>query len=622
MPSVSDERLSGLAAAANEAARREAPQWIAFLSLMVYLAISVGTTTHRALLDEKPMRLPILNIDVPLVTFFWVAPLILVIIHFYVQAQLANVTVKVARYVEAARARAEEEAATTRRHAARLLEELLEPLDGFAGAQYAPCAAVSRRIELARLMTTVTITVAPPLMIAFFLLKFLPYQSEPVTWLHRLLLLVTLVSSLYFRAVHATPTAEMPGFLAALPRRFVTADRGLPRRLALLAAVVAFFSAATIRGEAIDWPRNPLRLHWMLYDGQIAERTTRPPGFLFSRVLVLPDETLIAATPAEIASDQVSRTAVLRDRALRGAVLSATDLRKADLTRADLRGARLDGAWLDQSFLFEARLDGAHATGARFQGAWLSGARLTAAVLDDAAFHGAQLGGAQLHGASLRRAWLQASALEDIKAVGADFSGARLQAAFLLKAELQGARFTGADLRGADLRFSRLAHAEFADANLDRASLPGAEADAPPPAAAARGALADVPVGLARRAAVERLAVLGPRAEPPRRPLAHVLAEAGEVAETVDVAAYLNDLACRRDDFPFVLRGVLHQIWDDEPATRRALGSPARDLLARSLLNPRACAVAAEVPSDSRARLETIIAGRDRPDWRPAAAPQ
>lgn len=616
---ASDEQLLQLAGIANDAARREAPQWIGLVTLMVYLAISVGTTTHRALLEQTPMRLPLLYIDVPLVTFFWLAPLLLVIIHFYVQAQLAAVTGKVARFFAAASARAAADATAGAGERARLLEALLEPLDGFAGAQHAPSAAASRRIALARMMTTVTITIAPSLLVGFFLLKFLPYQSEAVTWLHRALLLATLLSSLYFRAVQASVETDIVRFLAGLPKRLATRDRGLARRVLLVAGVAAFFSIATVRGEAIDWADHPLRLGWLLHDGQIAEASGRPPPSVFSRVLVLPDETLTGASAADIENERVARTAVLRGRALRGAVLTASDLRKADLTSADLRGARLDGAWLDQAYLAGARLDGATARGTVFRGAWMTGASLDAAVLDAADLRGASMDGALLRGASLREARLQAAALENADARGADFHAAHLQGAFLLHAGLEGARFTGADLRAADLRFSKPGRAEFAHANLRFAALPAPQDQKGTPPAAAPVRLAHVPPGQARRAAAARLAAPGPRATPPSRPIERVVAELADIAEPVDVAAYLNDIACLHEDFPFVLRGVLHQIWEDDPTTRRALGSPARDILARSLLDPRTCPVAADIPRDSRGRLATITAGRDRPDWRPAA---
>ena len=54
------------------------------------LAIAFGSVTHRDLFLETPIKLPLLNVDLPLVGFFAVAPTVLLIFHFYVFLQLAG----------------------------------------------------------------------------------------------------------------------------------------------------------------------------------------------------------------------------------------------------------------------------------------------------------------------------------------------------------------------------------------------------------------------------------------------------------------------------------------------------------------------------------------------------
>src|SRR3712207_9324521 len=75
--------LKALADAANEAAKREATQWFFLVTLMIYLAVAVGSTTHRVLFLEQPVQLPIFNVQVPLVGFYWLAPALLIVMHFY-----------------------------------------------------------------------------------------------------------------------------------------------------------------------------------------------------------------------------------------------------------------------------------------------------------------------------------------------------------------------------------------------------------------------------------------------------------------------------------------------------------------------------------------------------------
>src|SRR4051812_7341451 len=104
-PALSTD-LKTLADAANEAAKREATQWFFLVTLMVYLAIAVGSTTHRMLFLEQQLQLPIFNVPVPLVGFYWLAPALLLIMHFYLLMQIQVMTGK----VQAALDMAEEEA--------------------------------------------------------------------------------------------------------------------------------------------------------------------------------------------------------------------------------------------------------------------------------------------------------------------------------------------------------------------------------------------------------------------------------------------------------------------------------------------------------------------------------
>ena len=57
----------------NDSATRVSTIWISFLIFGLYLVVTAGTVTHRQLLLEDPVKLPVLNIDLPLVGFFFLA---------------------------------------------------------------------------------------------------------------------------------------------------------------------------------------------------------------------------------------------------------------------------------------------------------------------------------------------------------------------------------------------------------------------------------------------------------------------------------------------------------------------------------------------------------------------
>src|SRR5215813_10377338 len=80
--------VTALERSLNDSATRVSTIWVSFLIFGLYLVIAAGTVTHRQLLLEEPVKLPVLNIDLPLLGFFFLAPILLVIFHAYVLIQV------------------------------------------------------------------------------------------------------------------------------------------------------------------------------------------------------------------------------------------------------------------------------------------------------------------------------------------------------------------------------------------------------------------------------------------------------------------------------------------------------------------------------------------------------
>jgi hypothetical protein len=85
---IDPKDLGELQKALNEAAGKASVLWTTFVIFQLYLAIAFGSVTHRDLFLESPIKLPLVNVDLPLVGFFVVAPGLLVIFHFFVFLQL------------------------------------------------------------------------------------------------------------------------------------------------------------------------------------------------------------------------------------------------------------------------------------------------------------------------------------------------------------------------------------------------------------------------------------------------------------------------------------------------------------------------------------------------------
>ena len=80
--------LAAIESAVNDSAGQVRALWIAFITFATYLVIAVGSVTHRMLFLETPIKLPVLDVDLPLVGFFVIAPFVFLIFYFYTLLQL------------------------------------------------------------------------------------------------------------------------------------------------------------------------------------------------------------------------------------------------------------------------------------------------------------------------------------------------------------------------------------------------------------------------------------------------------------------------------------------------------------------------------------------------------
>lgn len=76
--------LSALRDAVVDAASVGAGLWFSYVFALLYFLIAVGNITRRDLFLESPVKLPFLNVDLPLLGFFWLGPTIFLIVHTYV----------------------------------------------------------------------------------------------------------------------------------------------------------------------------------------------------------------------------------------------------------------------------------------------------------------------------------------------------------------------------------------------------------------------------------------------------------------------------------------------------------------------------------------------------------
>src|ERR1043166_8588266 len=175
----------------NDSATRVSTIWVSFLIFALYLLTAATTVTHRQLFLAEPIKLPVLNIDLPLWGFFWLAPILFVVFHAYVLMQLillartaAAYNAAVAKFAEQDNLSPEANASLRQRLANTLFSQILagspREREGWFGS-------------LLKAMAWITLVIAPVLILLTFQFMFLPYHSHLATWTHRLLILMELV---------------------------------------------------------------------------------------------------------------------------------------------------------------------------------------------------------------------------------------------------------------------------------------------------------------------------------------------------------------------------------------------------------------------------------------------
>jgi len=506
--------------------------WLIFLGVVTYFCIAAAGVSHKDLLLNSAVPLPIMQVSIDLQRFFLFAPIVLVFMHFGLLVQHVMLARKVMEFDAAVRAM---EPTHRRTHPIRHELHSYFFTQALAGPERSKLFG-----GFLHGMFWLSIIAIPVLVILFIQIVYLPYHDVSTTWSHRLaLVLDTVILALMGVFLGSRATS----FASAFARTMRHQPMSMLATAILYAGVVLFsFFVATVPDEPLD--RMAQSLPWTKVsktttaDGQAVQRRvfavtdwffggigSGSAGSLFKRNLSVTDEVIV--NRKSVNKDQA--TVSLRDRDLRYAELDRSDLQQADFTGADLTGARLvgsnlrgarlscldvdavltdpklrsescanfSGANLARADLGGADLRLAMMSGANLENASLIGgdlrfADLTGANLSGADLRGASLGGGvELVGANFLGANLGGADLKGAKMAAADFYGAEMQGSRLVFAQAQGANFQGAHLQGANLSAARLQGADFTDADLTAADFGAALIWDTKPPASANAAFAD-----------------------------------------------------------------------------------------------------------------------------------
>ena len=100
LPKIAEKAddLEAIKKAVDDAAAVGGGLWLSYLFVLFYLAVAAGAVTHADLFFENPVKLPFLNIELPLLAFFFLAPILFLIVHAYTLVHLVMLTDKARRF--------------------------------------------------------------------------------------------------------------------------------------------------------------------------------------------------------------------------------------------------------------------------------------------------------------------------------------------------------------------------------------------------------------------------------------------------------------------------------------------------------------------------------------------
>ena len=365
----------------NTAAATVRNIYITFLLLGTYIGLIIASTTHEQLLRVSSVKLPILDVDLPILGFYQFVPWLFVLFHFNLLLQFYLLTDKWREFQRSAADLHDTESGPL--HTRLLSFPLVQRLSDRQHGGFIQL--------LLSLMIWITVVLAPLGLLLSAQIRFLPYHDPEITWGHRGALSVDIVLLLAFWPRIVAGRSAWAWWRK--PEQWWP-DAGMLAVATLVVSGASF--VATVPGE--DWE----------------------PSFvdtLFIRHLFLPAGTMLTLNEL---SDETLEKLEQGDEKQRKEALK--QVRGLNLEGRDLRHAYFVMAILPEADLEVAQLQGANLPGARLQGANLVGAQLQGANLRRAHLQGANLPGARLQGANLREAVVYATDFDE-----ADFSSADLR---------------------------------------------------------------------------------------------------------------------------------------------------------------------------------------------------
>lgn len=518
---------------ANQSSERLAVQHTAFIAACAYMLVIVFGTTDLDLLIGKGIKLPFVDVEMPIVGFFAFAPFILVLVHFNLLLQLQLLSRKLFAF----------DAAAQQENGIGGLRDRLHifPFTYYLVGQPSPLVK-----PFLAVMVSITLVLLPLFVLFSLQLEFLAYQDESVTRLQRMAIWLDIVLITIFWPTILHPKDDWKSYWRTLiavhvPRRRVVLSftmlfgglvlvlfsvYGVLFYLGVLIFLLLPLSIPLLRGwkatprtfkyfmlnpfivvvivvspllvpsilnlnilPLLFWsvlmlsftllwhhnaPRGSFVLLLTLFAGSLLPLAFMVDGEDFEH-FVVDKQLLLDIDAIRFLDKQFGLGFRFKDTGPQDTLLSfiLSDKRRLDLDEQHLfaKPPKPETLALIRSGKWEEGLTQLEPINLKHRN--LRHARMEKAMLVGADVRSANLQGANLEDANFQRVNLRTATLVGVAMKSANLQGADLRGAKLQAADLQSANFQGADLSSANLQGAKLMEVQFQGADLSSANLQG-----------------------------------------------------------------------------------------------------------------------------------------------------
>jgi len=443
------DSLKSVALSANvSAAQRD---FLTLIAGCIYSLLTISSTTALELLTNSTFfELPIISVKIPVISFYYVTPIILIIIYFYFSLSLQRISEMLALMP----AIFPDDIELNLKSNIWLLSSLVQ--------KSFPCLK-KRPFRLAWLqswLSLISIRFIMPLTFLYFLFSSIQRHDISLTKILYTVFIISIISSFYFHYIQKKTLKSNINQFSKLSYKNLTILIMVIAAIAILGiADFSFKKIANMMNSKVDFL-------WMHSYAKIETRELEnKKRFLFNKNKFKTSEKcdakidLINLEAAGMSLPQADFNCLYCQNA---------NFYKADLKEADFSGANLESADFSQAYLSNTQFIDTKCNKAKFESSQLQEAKFFNADCNDAQFSRANLNKAKFNNANLHNATFYGSTLTE-----AQFVNAKLQKAqFYYGADLKHANFTLADLTEASITTKiDLKYALLRKAILDKAQL-------------------------------------------------------------------------------------------------------------------------------------------------------